>query len=106
HWPSTLGLDVTDTGLTFNLQLQLYADSYFTLPGNHEHWPEQVMEAGNRLVITDHNGTPRGYLAAGEYTISGKINWQSIPRTLRIPESTGLIKLSLNGETVAPLRFE
>ncbi|HEY7774556.1 MAG TPA: hypothetical protein VIC26_15335, partial [Marinagarivorans sp.] len=84
HWPGKLSLDVTDSQLTFTLQLQLYADSYFTLPGDHEHWPEQVMEGGNRLTVVDHNGTPAGFLTAGEYTISGQINWPKMPRTLRL----------------------
>ena len=68
HWPSQLTLEANDRGATFELQLQLYTDSDFVLPGDHEHWPTAVMVEGRRLAIADQQGIPVGHLPAGNYT--------------------------------------
>lgn len=106
RWPSSLHLQVDDSGASFEMQLHLYSDSDFSLPGGHEHWPQQVMVEGRRLAVTDHEGTPVAELPAGQYTLTGRFQWAAIPRTLRLPDDTGVITLNLRGEPIAPVRLE
>src|SRR5690606_17450821 len=106
HWPSQLTLEANDRGATFELQLQLYADSAFALPGDHEHWPSAVMGQGRRLAIADQQGIPVGHLPAGSYTLRGQFHWSQVPRTLRLPAETGLVSLTLKGEVIEPVRLE
>ena len=106
RWPSTLDLQVNDSGATFDMRLQLYSDSEFALPGEHEHWPQQVMVEGRRLAVTDVEGTPVAKLPAGSYTLSGRFEWSAIPRTLRLPDDAGVVTLTLRGESIIPVRLE
>src|SRR6185312_13059472 len=41
-WPERLGLNVDARGGSFTQRWQVYAESWVTLPGNLEHWPQDV----------------------------------------------------------------
>lgn len=106
HWPSTLHLQATEQGASFEMHIQVYNNTPFALPGEHEHWPQHVMVDGQPLSVTDQQGTPMAQLPSGSYTLSGRFEWPAMPRTLRLPADTGLITLTLAGEAITPIRIE
>jgi len=115
-WPSTLKLDLDNKQGRFSQHWQVQTESWIRLPGNKEQWPHEVMvdvvnnnvnndinnkhHAENEAVVVNHQGYPSIKLPAGEHTISGIFLWDSLPETLSIPPTTGLIQITRNGKAI------
>lgn len=100
-WPSSLSLNLKSKNGTFKQEWQVYQDSFITLPGKDKQWPQNVRINNKVARVVSHNGKPVIHLSAGHYTVSGDFYWNSLPKSLSIPATTGLIKLKLNNEAVA-----
>jgi hypothetical protein len=97
-WPGELDLAVTADGGRFTQAWNVYADEqWVSLPGNTEHWPEQVTADGRSISVVLQNGAPAVRLAAGSYTLSGRFAWNERPRALPVPAETGLFRLTVDG---------
>lgn len=110
-WPSELNIDASAQGAQFTLRIETFSDSWVRLPGGNGFWPENLHDAKNsltqdKLTIREHAGIPEVFLPPGRYTLQGDIRWNSIPRTLSIPPASGIIKLQLNGTSVATPSLE
>lgn len=102
-WPGTLHLDANATGATFSIAWRVQAPSWVYLPGDARYWPQQVTVDGTAQPILDHDRTPALRLAPGSYAIKGRIDWHERPQTLAVPQTVGLIALSVDGKPVAQL---
>ncbi|MEN0036171.1 MAG: hypothetical protein AAGC78_03850 [Cellvibrio sp.] len=105
-WPSELRIEATTKGAKFTQQIETFSDNWVRLPGSTGFWPENIRDTRNQLndnnlIVRERAGVPEIFLRAGNYELQGDIPWSSIPRTLAIPPASGLIKLQLNGVTVA-----
>jgi hypothetical protein len=99
-WPSELKIEATGAGANFLQHIEVYKSGWVTLPGNAGLWPQNVSNKNVKIAVRDKNNIPEIYLTPGSHDISGEIRWAEMPRTLPIPESTGIIHLTLNGKNV------
>ncbi|MGV8835145.1 hypothetical protein, partial [Cellvibrio sp.] len=110
-WPSELLIEADTHGAQFTQRVETFADTWVRLPGSTGFWPQNLRDTNNslaqdKLVIRERAGTPEVFLPPGPYTLQGHIRWSGIPRTLSIPSTSGIIKLGLNGTSVATPSLE
>ncbi|MGH8041607.1 MAG: hypothetical protein ACREPN_06135 [Rudaea sp.] len=103
-WPGRLSLDANANGAGFSVQWHVEAASWVVLPGDAQHWPQQVTVNAQAQPVLEHDGAPALWLAPGSYAIKGMIAWRERPQSLAVPETIGLIALSVDGKPVAPLQ--
>ena len=101
-WPSVLTLTVTASGAPFSQQWLVQQERWLRLPGDTEHWPEEVRVDDGPALVIGRNGTPQLRLAQGRHTITGRFSWDRIPEFLSIPGHTGIVRAEVNGK---PLEF-
>ncbi|WP_428356747.1 hypothetical protein [Methyloprofundus sp.] len=94
-WPSQLSIDIQSGSGKFRSEWQVYNESYISLPGNAEHWPQNVIVNNKPAIVIVRNQKPAIKLATGHYKIEGQFLWDSIPDRLAIPKNTGIISLSI-----------
>ncbi|MBO0611905.1 hypothetical protein [Thiothrix fructosivorans] len=105
-WPGRLDLQLTATGGTFTQHWEVYGETQLRLPGDAQHWPQNVHRADNTpLVVTTQDGYPSITLAAGSHDISGQFVWDKLPEALFVAPATGLVQLSVNGTVIATPEF-
>lgn len=97
YWPSSLKLDVTSKGMTFEQLWQVYADGWVALPGSNRHWPMSVEVDGESAVIVERQGQPGVLLSSGNHRVAGRVNWRVQPQYIHIPPQTGLYQMTVNG---------
>ncbi|HEV8332931.1 MAG TPA: hypothetical protein VGQ22_16015 [Steroidobacteraceae bacterium] len=104
-WPGRLRVAVSSGGGEFRQSWRIYADSWVALPGDNEHWPENIRVDGNPAPAVEHGGAPQVRLSAGEHTISGNFTWVRRPESLQIAATTALVDLSIDGRAIAPVEL-
>ena len=100
-WPGQLSLAVTAQGAQFSQQWQVYRETWVELPGDAQHWPQQVLVNGRAEAVLARDGRPAVRLGAGSYTVSGQLPWAQPPQYLQLPAATALLALTRDGERVA-----
>ncbi|HEX6397521.1 MAG TPA: hypothetical protein VFZ95_08870, partial [Steroidobacteraceae bacterium] len=100
-WPERLSLDVDARGGKFTQRWQVYADSWVTLPGSPEHWPQDVRVDGAPGAVVEHGGAPSLRLSPGNHAISGAFSWSARPESLPVPAFTALVDLGVDQQRVA-----
>jgi hypothetical protein len=105
-WPGRLSLEFTSNqGGAFTQVFQVYREGYQPLPGEKEHWPQNVQVDGKAAVVLISNGgAPQVLLGLGEHRVSGRFEWRGLPESIQIPLATGLLELRVNQKPVAPNR--
>jgi hypothetical protein len=104
-WPGRMHVAVSSGGGEFRQGWRIDADSWVALPGDNEHWPENVRVDGNPAPVTERGGAPQIRLGAGEHTISGSFTWVRRPESLQIAPTTALVDLSIDGREIAPVEL-
>lgn len=106
-WPGQLSLQLGASGGQFDLVVETFAQAWVVLPGGDGYWPERVSSRGSPITVVRRDNKPQVWLEPGRHELSGLWTWTSLPRTLSIPEATGLLNLSLDGQPVSnPQRTE
>jgi hypothetical protein len=105
-WPGSLNLDAAADGARFHVRWRVEAPTFVPLPGDAEHWPQQVTVNGQRQAVVGRDGAPWLWLTAGSYDVAGHIPWRERPQTLRVPARIGLVALGIDGKTIAPVQRE
>ncbi|MBN2529613.1 MAG: hypothetical protein JXR76_24705 [Deltaproteobacteria bacterium] len=105
-WPSSLRLNITNGGATFEANIFLRDEARVVLPGSDQLWPENVTVDKSMVMVTSHNGLPTVNLAAGQYFVRGTFMWEQIPEKLHIAAETGIISLTVHGTPVEKIRRE
>lgn len=103
-WPGRLSLDAGANGATFSLHWRVDAPSWIALPGDAQHWPQQVKVNGQAQPVLDRGGAPALWLAPGSYEVGGTIPWRERPQSLHVPDGIGLVALSVDGKAVTPVQ--
>ncbi len=100
-WPGRLALEAGKDGARFSFEVHVDARSWVPLPGDARQWPQQVSADGKPVAVLDHGGAPALQLEPGDYALRGTLPWSNRPARLRVPESIGLVALTLDGNTVS-----
>jgi len=99
-WPTGLDLELDDHIGRFALKARVYAESWLPLPGDVDHWPQQVEVDGRSAVVATVENSPGIRLAPGEHTIKGRFAWDRLPENLAVPADAGIIALTVKGQSV------
>jgi hypothetical protein len=99
-WPSELRVNATNTGAAFLQRVEIFQSDWVTLPGNTHFWPKNVNDNNKNIAVRDNGNIPEVYLTQGVHELSGSILWNELPRTLQVPQQTGLVQLTLNGKSI------
>lgn len=98
-WPSQLTLNVSQNSGTFALKVTSYGESWITLPGAPNLWPQEVKLNGRPVAVTEHQGKPVVFMQSKfNGTVTGSYRWTQPPQRFQIPVETGLLKLTVNGQ--------
>lgn len=100
-WPSHLSLDFTVNKGSFKIAWAIYKESWIILPGNQQHWPQEVTANDKTVTVLARNGLPAIKLAPGNYQVRGEFFWNAIPKSLNIPSDSGLVDLRINDAVIA-----
>lgn len=103
-WQKPLSLTLDDKGGSFSQQWQLEQGGWILLPGDHNHWPQDVTLNDDRISLLSKDGVPALFMEkGGRYEIKGHFIWPEIPESLAIAPGTPLISpLVINGVTQIP----
>ncbi|MFA5985447.1 MAG: hypothetical protein WC782_15625 [Methylococcaceae bacterium] len=99
-WPTLLSLELSKRQGAFFANWQVYQDSWISLPGDSQHWPQNVTVNNKTALVLEKNGIPTIKLDAGFYQIKGDFFWDSLPDNLGVPQDTGLVNLKINGNSI------
>lgn len=103
QWPGVLELAADANGVAIAQRWQLAAEGWVPLPGNAQHWPQQVTVGGPPAVVVDRQG-PMLWLGAGTHELRARIDWDERPQALDVPEAIASIALSVDGRPVVPVQ--
>jgi len=97
-WPSRLELKASGGGASFRFEVTVYgAAAAVELPGEAEHWPQQVAADGKPQPVTSRDDRPLVYLAPGSHVVTGSLPWPEMPQSLQLPPSVGLLRVEIDG---------
>jgi len=99
-WPGRLVLDAGKDGARFSLDVHVDARSWVELPGDAHNWPQQVSAGGKPVAVLQHDDAPALLLEPGDYALRGVLPWSNRPARLRVPNTIGLVGLTLDGSAV------
>ncbi|MEA3410682.1 MAG: hypothetical protein U9R74_03990 [Pseudomonadota bacterium] len=100
-WQSRLALRLGDTGGTFEQTITVYRDAAYRLPGDGQHWPEEVRLDGEPALVTQRSGRPALRLTPGAHHLTGRFSWEQLPEALYIPPTAALVGLVVGDAAVA-----
>jgi hypothetical protein len=100
-WPGTLSLALQTGGGRFDMAWTVYRQDWVFLPGDSEHWPQQVNIDKQAVAVIEKDGKPAIQLPPGYYRIGGEFFWDKLPESLAIPDSVGLIRLDIDHKNIA-----
>ncbi|MGQ0429482.1 MAG: hypothetical protein ACT4UQ_06095 [Gammaproteobacteria bacterium] len=95
----TLTVDARGGG--FSQRWLVYADSWVRLPGDLNHWPENVQIDGAAAPVVARDGIPAVRLGPGTHALSGRFSWETRPEALPIAAETGIVELTVDGRSIA-----
>jgi len=99
-WPSPLGLKLTARGGDFSQPWLVLAEGWIPLPGDTEHWPQEVKLDNQPALVSERDGKPGLYRQPGSHTVSGIFLWDTLPQSLQVPPETGLVTLTLENRLI------
>jgi hypothetical protein len=99
-WASKLSMETTKSGSDWQVELNVYSESWVPLPGDENVWPESVTVNDQPIAVLERDGRPAIQLAPRPGLIKGKFLWQETPEKLSIPKSIGILALTMDGESV------
>lgn len=105
-WPRQLQLEIKDGQGWFRSEVEVIGPrSAVMLPGEAGAWPDAVRAKGaaQPLPVVEQNGRPVVWLPAGKYQLEGRLRWQTAARSVRVPTHTGVMRIQVNGQDIAPL---
>lgn len=96
-WPGKLEISVNNSEATFSQSWTVTAEGFVNIPGDAVIWPQNVTANNSPVAVTMQEESPSVRLKPGEYKITGNFKWSELPQRIKIPDSTGLVGLSING---------
>ncbi len=103
-WPGRLSLHAAGDGGSFTVHWRVDAPSWVELPGDTQHWPQDVVVNNQHQPVLARGDVPALWLPPGSYEIAGRIPWHERPQSLHVPAGIGLVALDVDGKSVAPVQ--
>ncbi|MDY6992268.1 MAG: hypothetical protein SVR94_06635, partial [Pseudomonadota bacterium] len=100
QWPSRLEININAKHAQFTQIWHIYHQSWVTLPGDKDYWPQKVMANQSAIMVTERDERPSVLLPAGQITLQGQFDWQRPPEYLPIPAQTGIVDLTIDDQKV------
>ncbi|WP_455220344.1 hypothetical protein [Kaarinaea lacus] len=100
-WPTQMTLNLSPSGGQFAQRWQVYKKSWVRLPGSIKFWPKSVKIDNKNAIVTQQKGYPVVVLEPGTAKITGQFEWEQLPESLPVDNSTALINLKVEGKTIA-----
>jgi hypothetical protein len=100
NWPTELSIDLHDEGGSFSQTWHVHHESWVSLPGNNQQWPQEVKVDGTPRVLVEKDDAPRLQLQPGTHMVTGSFAWPRLPEYLQVPPRSALINLSVNSKSV------
>lgn len=100
YWQSKLALNMGSKEGTFRFYIQVFNEGWVSLPGDNLTWPMEVKVGGRDVAVVQYKNHPSIELAPGSHTVTGRFLWDNMPQKLRLPQSTGIVSLTLDGQQV------
>lgn len=100
-----IDLSTEQKRLDFRMEGTAYADSRLQLPSG-DNRPVDVTVNGDVARVGEVKGNSRVYLDKGDFQINGRIELDTIPRTIQLPRVVAIVELSVDGESIAAPRLE
>jgi len=106
RWPGELTLTINNTGGVFQQNWQMDNEQWLVLPGNSNHWPQQVTVNDKPALVMRSQDSRYGknrpivLVPAGQHRIKGQFSWKTMPKKIAIDSHTALIKLTRNGRFI------
>jgi len=104
-WPARLELNVEPHRGSFRMVWQVQQESRVRLPGDADSWPQGVEVDGKPALVSAQDDQPGLLLAPGSHVVSGRFEWDELPENLAVPRDSGLIGLTVNGQTLPQAVF-
>ncbi|MGH6636657.1 MAG: hypothetical protein ACRED0_11200 [Gammaproteobacteria bacterium] len=104
-WPTRLQLNLGEKEGDFEILWHAYQTSEVKLPGGGLHWPQDVTADGKPLLVSQRDGRPVVELESGMHDIRGHLEWDRLPEELLIPEDSGIVGLTIQGQAVSSPRI-
>lgn len=107
-WISELSVNLTshpNNRITFRIEGRANAESFVEIPSSDKR-PVAVQLNGVPARVGIVSDFPRVFVDRGAFTITGHIDLDGVPRSLGIPRSAAIVKLSIDGQDVAVPRIE
>jgi hypothetical protein len=108
-WPGELRIEVDAEGVRFAQRWSVDAEVSIPLPGDDEDFrPIGVtLDGAPAPVAFDEEDRPVLHVQPGTYAVAGRIEWDTRPPTLALPDEIAWVSLVLDGAAVAvPRRDE
>ncbi|HSA59273.1 MAG TPA: hypothetical protein VLJ37_06265 [bacterium] len=101
RWVSPMDLSLDDTKGSFSVQARIFEEAWIPLPGDADHWPQEVRAGGNALALVERDGRPQVFVPKGTYALTGVFSWDRLPDSLALPAEIGVVRLTLRGSPAA-----
>lgn len=106
-WPGQLQLRVEKGSGSFTLDVWVDTPTVVALPGDAQAFPQRITLDGGPAVVQFDGGRPALRLSPGHHQIAGTFVWSDVPELLALPQTIGVVRLTLLGSDVeAPRRDE
>ncbi|MGH8643359.1 MAG: hypothetical protein ACREX4_02440 [Gammaproteobacteria bacterium] len=104
-WPTRLQLNLSEKEGDFEILWHVYQTSEVKLPGGGLHWPQDVTADGKPQLVSQRDGRPVLELDPGGHEIRGRLEWDALPEELLIPEDSGIVSVTIQGQAVGSPRI-
>ena len=101
-WPGEFALSADADGGSFRLSVQVdrAEEVAVALPGGEGAWPTGVLANGRPAVVVDRSGVPHVLLGAGDWAVTGRYEWPTLPQGIAVPALIARVSLSVDGAVV------
>ena len=100
EWPGRLALSLSPTGGRFEQTARVEVERLFPLPGEPRQWPAALTVNGRPAAVLGREERPFVLLPVGTHKLEGRFVWPRLPEVLRVPPSTGVLALEVDGESI------
>lgn len=100
NWPTELVLDLNDRGGQFSQSWHILHESWVTLPGNKNQWPQDVRVNGKPAVIVQKLNRPIIHLQPGSYALTGIFKWSKLPEFIQVSPQSAIVSLTVNNRKI------
>lgn len=105
-WPSSIDLSLDRHGGSFGHRIEMFRRLWVPLPGDADHWPQEVTVDGKAVPVTPRDEMPGVLIESGMHRVAGAFHWDDLPESLQLPAHAALVSLRLDGREIDSPRLD